>query len=310
MFSSFVVAPSSASDESASPFGFDAPSEFARLAKKSLLLSIECLDERCLAVGERGHLFSSSGKSEFSQLGSPSQSQINDVAIGDKGLAYAVGEDGTVLRILEGKVSRIYSDLDADSPLFSVVALSSGEFLAAGAYGYCIKGIDDNWNRCEIDPEERHIYEVIQLSNGGRVAVGEAGLIAQAESGDADFELIESPYSGSLFGAVSLAGAQRDYVLVYGLRGTILFSDDGAKSFQEIPNPETLSLLAAAQVSDDRALVVGLGGQLIDLSLSEKKIVRATIYPGRPALTGVVFKDGVTTLTSDKGLLTFQDWQW
>lgn len=295
------------------PFGFGNPSEEKPLAVSSLLLGISCAKMRCLAVGERGHVLSWGSDGAIpQQLSSPSQSQLNAVSfLSAQGqVAYAVGEDGIVLKIEESRVVKVHSDLEQDSPLFTVHALSNQQMLVAGAYGYCIRGTEKSWETCQIDPDGRHVYKIIRLRDGGVLAVGEAGLIARSETAESEFLPIESPYQGTLFGALQILHQAKSVVVAFGLRGTVLFSEDDGNSFELIKVDSNQSLLSAVQVAQDSIVLVGLGGVLLEFSLVDKQVVRSHSFPGRPALTGVVLQQGKLILSSDTGLLEFDSWQW
>lgn len=293
------------------PFGFSASSESFPLVGKSLLQDIQCNEKlaepSCAAVGERGHFLVGSSEA-WEQLVLPTQSQLNALS---EDWQYAVGEDGIILSYSGGgKTQVVFSDLENDVPLFSILHLSSGTYITVGAYGMCLQGRGTEWSRCTIDPEERHIYDMTQLQDGTIVAVGEVGLIARAEQEGAEFLPIQSPYGGSLFGVIGVTSGDNEHLLAFGLRGTVLMSTDGGKSFQQTENKLERTLLAAVQVADGRVVLVGLGGLLIEFSIAENKIVRQKTVAGRPVLTGIQKVGDTLLLTSDQGLIEFQEWQW
>lgn len=295
----------------ASPFGFSSSSESFPLVGKSLLQDIQCRDKAgepsCAAIGERGHFLIGSSDA-WEQLVLPTQSQLNALS---QDWQYAVGEDGVILSYsADGTTQVVFSDLNNDAPLFSILHLSSGNYIAAGAYGMCLKGSGAEWSRCAIDPEERHIYDLTQLQDGTILAVGEVGLIARAEQESMGFVPIQSPYGGSLFGIIAVTSDDDEHILAYGLRGTILLSADGGKSFQQTENNLERTLLAATQVADGNVVLVGLGGLLIEFSIPDNKIVRQKTVTGRPVLTGIQKVGETLLLTSDKGVIEFQEWQW
>jgi hypothetical protein len=121
---------------------------------------------------------------------------------------------------------------------------------------------------------------------------------------------IQSPYRGSLFGVIAITSGDDEHILAFGLRGTILRSADAGKSFQQSENKLERTLLAAVQVADGKVVLVGLGGLLIEFSIVENKIVRQKTLTGRPVLTGIQKVDDTLLLTSDQGLIEFQEWQW
>jgi len=300
-------------DTSASPapFGFSTPSQENRLVQQSLLQDLECpqnLENRlCFVVGERGHFLVGSAM-HWQQVILPTQSQLNALSLDGR---YAVGEDGIIVAYgANGIAEVVYSDLSSDAALFSILPTASGDYLAVGAYGLCLRGKERAWRPCQIDPEERHIYDIVELRDGALLAVGEVGLIARTDGESSEFISISSPYGGSLFGVLSLESGADQYVMAYGLRGTILLSSDGGKSFHQAETSIERTFLAATQVADGRVVLVGLGGLLVEFSVEDNKILREKTLTGRPALTGIQKVDDLLLLTSDQGVLEFREWKW
>ena len=75
-----------------------------------------------------------------------------------------------------------------------------------------------------------------------------------------DFSPIESPYTGSYFGALTLAGGK---FLIYGMNGHVFESADGGTSWKQVQTNTEQFLLDAAVLADGRVLIVGAGGALL-----------------------------------------------
>jgi photosystem II stability/assembly factor-like uncharacterized protein len=77
------------------------------------------------------------------------------------------------------------------------------------------------------NPKALHLYAVRGV--GGEIYIaGEQGLVLKLDRASGEFRPLELPYKGTLFGVTGNARA----VLVYGLRGSLLRSIDGGRTWQ------------------------------------------------------------------------------
>jgi photosystem II stability/assembly factor-like uncharacterized protein len=68
---------------------------------------------------------------------------------------------------------------------------------------------------------------------------------------------VPSPYKGSLFGAVVAADGA---IVAYGLRGRILRSADGGKTWKQLENPSVATLMGGTRLADGTIVLAGAAG--------------------------------------------------
>src|SRR5262249_4228970 len=130
-----------------------------------------------------------------------------------------------------------------------------------GAFGLAMQTTDggEHWQSMQdsIDnPKNLHIYAVRGVGSDVYMA-GEQGLLLKLEGGR--FHAVEVPYKGTLFG---LSGNARA-VVVHGLRGTVLRSTDGAKSWQPVNTGLQVGLTASTLDADGRFVIVSQAGHVL-----------------------------------------------
>lgn len=150
-----------------------------------------------------------------------------------------------------------------DKPILSLLAMDANRAFAFGAFGYAFATEDGGRNWLPIferveDSRDRHVYGVATL-NGALYAAGEQGLFLRSRE-DGQFEAVPTPYDGTLFGVTAVPGGP---LLVYGLRGTLLRSDDAGKHWLDVKSGIELSLTSALVLADGRVVLGSQSGQLI-----------------------------------------------
>lgn len=237
----------------------------APLAARSLLLDVAASGDRLLAVGERGHILVSTDQGDsWRQVPVPTQALLTAVALGDDDRAWAVGHDSVILRSEDGGESweLVYSDPDANEPLFDVFFLDGDRGFAVGAYGVFMETHDGgrSWERRAAFDGDNHLQHMARLPSGALVLVGERGLILRSDDAGETFRQLPSPYHGSLFSSLPLDDKT---ILIFGLRGHSFRSTDGGATWQEIATGTTGMLTDACRFPDGRILVSALGGVVL-----------------------------------------------
>jgi len=245
--------------------GEDEPAIMAPLASRSLLLDVAAGGDRLVVVGERGHILLSTDQGvSWRQVPVPTQALLTAVTVGSGGRAWAVGHDSVILRSVDGGESweLVYSDREANQPLFDVFFLDDQRGFAVGAYGLFLKSEDGGatWEPRTIFDGDNHLHHVARFPSGALLIVGERGLLLRSDDQGENWRELPSPYHGSLFGSLPVDDR---VVLVFGLRGHSFRSTDGGKTWQEITTHTTAMLTDACSFADGRILVSGLGGVLL-----------------------------------------------
>jgi len=270
---------------------------------KSVLLAITRAGSRLVAVGERGTVLLSddSGRSWRQARVVPVSVALTAVQFNSPSEGWAVGHMGVALHTRDGGVTwtrsldgieaaavvlahareakpgpgakdepapavksamRLVSD-GPDKPFLNLTTLPSGETLIVGAYGLALVTRDGGltWasavDRFE-NPKDLHLYGLARQGDT-TYAAGEQGLFLRSRP-DGGFAKLATPYPGTFFGILALGSRT---VLAFGLRGTILRSDDAGAHWRTIPSGTAASLSYGQALSDGRVVLASLSGQLV-----------------------------------------------
>ena len=240
----------------------------------TLLLDVASAGSRLVAVGQRGHIIYSDDQGKtWVQAKVPSRVLLTAVFFADDSHGWAVGHDAQILATTDAGATWTlqFEDPVRESPLIDVWFESLEHGIAVGAYGTLLETRDGgkSWEDVGslLDNEEgAHLNSIIQVKDGGLLIAGEMGLIFRSKDDGQTWETVESPYEGSLFGALPLN--QSRSLLVFGLRGSVFRSTDFGDSWQQIRMPEDGSepfkfgMAGAAHLPDGSVVLVGNGGSV------------------------------------------------
>jgi|TARA_R110002049_G_scaffold74278_3_gene191677 photosystem II stability/assembly factor-like uncharacterized protein len=157
----------------------------------------------------------------------------------------------------------------------------------------------ENYGTRIQNPDRFHLNAINIVKGGALFIVGEAGIIFRSKDGGESWESVDSPYGGSFFGVVgtherdaviafglrghlyrsqdagntwkaidsgsegtlmSAAISQEGDISVVGNSGTVLFSKDGGRSFNEVIRGDRLSNTSAVFVEPNKIALVGENG--------------------------------------------------
>jgi photosystem II stability/assembly factor-like uncharacterized protein len=246
------------------------PAMASPLAERGLVNALALAGTRVVAVGQRGHvLYSDNDGAAWKQARVPLSADLAAVYFASPGEGWAVGHDGVILHSTDGGASwerRFDGRNDpqvADKPLLDVWFDAQGRGLAVGAFGLVLRSEDRgrSWRHAEDlmdNPKGLHLNAIRALGQDLYI-VGEQGLVLKRPAGAARFTAVATPYQGSFFG---LAGDDQRLV-VFGLRGTALYSADGGGSWSSIATGTRTGLVAGAVQADGALLLLSQGGQLL-----------------------------------------------
>jgi photosystem II stability/assembly factor-like uncharacterized protein len=280
----------------------ETPAVKSPLASRSLLNGLGRADRRIVAVGQRGHiLFSDDAGKTWQQASVPVSSDLVAVSFPTPTTGWAVGHDGVVLkstdagatwtRQLDGYTAGAamvdyYARgvaKDTDPKLAAAAADEAKRFAAqgsenpfldvwfedektgfvVGAFGLILRTTDggstwEPWLHAIDNPKALHLYAVRAI--GADVYItGEQGLVLKLDRAAGRFRAVEVPYKGTLFG---VSGNSRA-VVVHGLRGTVLRSTDGGRSWQTVPTNLQVGLTASTVDADNRIFIVSQSGHVL-----------------------------------------------
>jgi photosystem II stability/assembly factor-like uncharacterized protein len=280
----------------------DTPAARTPLASQALLNGLAHAGKRLVAVGQRGHVvFSDDVGQTWQQASVPVSSDLVAVSFPTPTTGWAVGHDGVVLRStdagatwtrqLDGKAAgaamvdyyargavkdadpkraeaaaeeaKRFAAQGAENPFLDVWFENDKSGFVVGAFGLILRTADggstwEPWLHAVDNPKAQHLYAVRAV--GADVYItGEQGLVLKLDRAAGRFRAVEVPYQGTLFGVTGNSRA----VVVHGLRGTVLRSGDGGRSWQTVPTNLQVGLTASTVDADNRILIVSQSGHVL-----------------------------------------------
>jgi len=235
------------------------------LATDSMLLDITRAGNTLVAVGERGHVVTSTDGENWTQAEHvPTRSTLTTVfSIGDR--VWAGGHDAVIITSGDRgrNWSRLYYDPERSQAVMDIYFSDEKNGIAMGSYGLYLFTSDGgkNWEEKMVDPEsDYHLNSLLDLGDGKWLIAGEAGLSYRSYDYGETWELIDLPYLGSMWGALE---AGNGCVLFYGLRGHVLESCDSGLSWEEVSTGSESSVSGAAKFEELVVLGANSGTLLI-----------------------------------------------
>ena len=236
-------------------------------AVHSLLIDAVHAGDRLVVVGDRGHILLSDDQgATWRQAQVPSRQLLTAVYFVDAQHGWAVGHDAQILASRDGGAT---------------------------------------WSKQFEDlAREAPLLDVYFLDTQRGFAVGAYGALLHTEDGGQQWTRLQSPYDGSLFGV--LGTATPGTVLVYGLRGNLLRSDDFGDRWHtvELPTargPLAFGLAGGALLGDGSVVVVGNGGSVLR-SRDDGRHFSVHNRPDRQALSAVAGRAGGLLLVGQGGV--------
>lgn len=279
-------------------------------------------------------LLSDDGGQRWEQASVPASSDLVAVSFPDERNGWAVGHDGIVLasrdageswtRQLDGRsvgalVAAYYERQDAatlgidvqraealrdearrlaaqgaENPFLDVWFENERKGFVVGAFGLILHTADGGaswqpWLHAVDNPKGLHLYAVRGIGADVFI-VGEQGLALKLDRSANRFRAMELPYKGTLFG---ITGSDRALV-VHGLRGTVLRSTDGGRSWQPVATGLQVGLTASTRDAQGRLLLVSQAGHL--LASADDGATFTTLRSERALPAAAVLSTGAKTL--------------
>lgn len=267
--------------------------DMAQRALRGLLVDVTTAGDRLVAVGARGHILFSDDQGQTWRLAdSPSQALLTAVFFVDAQHGWAVGHDAQILATNDGgshwTLQRQAPEREA--PLLDVWFANTERGLAVGAYGEMLATDDGGHHWEEVgarldNPDQLHLNAIGTSADGTLFIVGEQGGLFRSSDQGLNWERLDSPYQGSLFGL--LATQAPGSLLVYGLRGNLLRSSDNGDSWHAVPLEVDSGLAGGATMADGALVIVGNGGTVL-YSHDDGATFTSRVRADRQALAAVV----------------------
>ncbi len=221
--------------------------------------------QRAVIVGARGRILVSHPK--YKNLWSPRESHTRNLLtclsfVDDKN-GWAAGHGGVVIHTKDGGDTWETQRQSAveNEPILDIQFVSTDIGYACGAYDTLIKTTDGGRTWKSQPSGIDNIYSSLYFSDADSgYVVGEFGtLLKTTDGGDSWEQLDIGGYEGSLFGIHVLSS---DRILLFGLKGNLMLSEDGCQSFRKISIEAQEPLFRAASKGDE-VVIVGRSGAIL-----------------------------------------------
>lgn len=289
------------------------PAFASHMAHEALLLDIEDVDGRLVAVGEYGHVvMSSDGGETWTQAEYvPTRKTLTGVSFADSQNGWAVGHDAVIIHTADGGITwtRQYIDVvgedeidpmtgDAppDNTLLTVHFFDADHGLAMGAFSQVLETFDsgETWEDRDLNvpvddsdpyyfPEEYHLNDLFTGPGDTLFVAAEFGTVYRSDDGGENFVEIVTPYEGSFWGGLDTG----DSVLVFGMRGNLWRTEDLGENWDQVDSDTVQSLGGGTMLDDGTIVIAGLGGAVI-YSADGGRSFEAVIRPERRGHSTVV----------------------
>ena len=321
----------------------DVPAQSSPLAARGLFNGLAKAGSRVVAVGQRGHiLWSDDHGQNWQQAKVPVSSDLVSVHFPDQRHGWAVGHDAVVLHTQDGgenwsvqldgrklgvHLSDAYAagtpgltedetqhwraeaarfvEQGAENPFLDVWFDSPTHGLAVGAFGLALRTTDGGlrWKpvmHLMANPKALHLYAVRRVA-GSLYVVGEQGLALRYDASSDQFKTLSLPYGGTLFG---VAGNER-VLIVHGLRGNALSSQDQGKSWAPMESGLKVGLTGSASLDGGQLVVVSQAGHIL---VGDGVQAFKPLQQDRPspAAAVIVSAPGQLVLAGPRGLRTVE----
>ncbi|MES2258342.1 MAG: YCF48-related protein [Pseudomonadota bacterium] len=299
------------------------PAQLTKFAANSSLMALAHAGMRLVAVGARGLIIiSDDAGASWRQTRVPVSSDLVAVRFVTPTQGFATGHDGVVLstqdagntwiKRLDGRAasalltahfSKLAAAGDADAarlltevqrnyaegpelPVLDVWFDTPERGWIVGAFG-TILATDDggqHWTSWieKVDNKKMLHYNAVRRIGDDLFIASEQGIVFKFDRKRERFVALHTGYQGSFFGVTGT----RDYVLAYGLRGSLYRSRDGGASWQVLASGVSGGLNDGVATADGRVLLVSQDGRLI-VSRDQADSFKALTVPRPDVLTGV-----------------------
>lgn len=262
------------------------PAMLSAKVTQSLLLDVAVHGSTAVAVGERGHVIvSRDDGNTWVQSPTPVGIMLTAVALPTDNDIWVTGHEALIMHSADGGktwdvqyghpyIEPAPDDMEAldnmdqraGQPLLDVWFKDAQKGFAIGAYGFFLQTSDggktwEDWSDKMPNEDQWHLNSIVTKDGTRFYIVGEKGVIFRSEDGGENWSALESPYEGSLFGAI--AGPGLNEVTVFGLQGNLFRSSDKGTSWQQIKSPTDNTLMSGVFLSGRNVVLVGNSGTIL-----------------------------------------------
>ena len=244
--------------------------------------------ESAVIVGARGRILLTHPNHPglWSPRDSGTKELLTCLSFVDAKNGWAAGHGGIIVHTEDGgNTWRIQRESSPENhPLFDIQFLSPRVGYACGAYDTFLKTTDGGKTWALSAPGSDYIYSALAfIHEETGYLVGEFGTVLRTRDGGNSWEPLDlGGYEGSLFGITLLSPEK---ILVYGIAGKVMRSEDGGLHWVDVSPAQDKSLFRGAFQGETVVLVGGTGTLLI--STDGGKTFRVTVDKDFISFAGV-----------------------
>lgn len=270
------------------------PSFPTPLAHKAPLLAAAVAGDRLVAAGDFGTvLLSDDAGKTWRQAKTPTRATLSALFFLDAKRGWAAGHGGVLIATRDGGESWTQlANLGANTVPFALRFSADERGWVVGAFGYAASSPDGgkSWQTLRVSTGEfadQHLYAMFSGPGQRLWITAEGGSLYFSDDAGASFRALALPYKGSIWGGLAL---DDHTILVWGMRGKLLKSIDGGKTWNEVASG-TDQALTAGVLRGREVVLAGLGGA-ITRSSDGGNTFQATTRPARQAHSALLEAKG------------------
>jgi photosystem II stability/assembly factor-like uncharacterized protein len=272
------------------------------LVADSMLLDITRVGDTLVAVGERGHVVTSTdGKTWVQAEVVPTRSTLTTV-FSDGQRLWAGGHDAVILTSGDAgnTWTRQFFDTHRQQAVMDIYFSDEENGVAIGSYGLYLRTSNGghSWEDYIVDEEiDYHLNSLLAFDDERWLIAGEAGYSYRSYDGGNTWEPVEVPYLGSMWGSLR---SSSECVIFYGLRGHVMESCDFGTTWTEIPTGSEASISGAVE---ENGLVLLAANSGMILTRDDDKAFRVHHHPsGVDFSAALALGEGNFLLTGEDGI--------
>jgi photosystem II stability/assembly factor-like uncharacterized protein len=237
------------------------------------LLSVAVVGSRCLAVGQTGLVFTAEDCKRWQASAPVTKARLLAVGVNARGVAYAVGAFGTILRSSDwGRTwsTRVvdwagHTPDGAEPHLYDVHVAADGSALVVGEFELVLKSDAAGAQWKALHKGERSLFGLAVVDEKRAYAVGQSGAVLASTDGGSSWRTLATRTQAILTGVQAAAGG---LLAVSGINTLLTSKDDGA-SWQPVSSRSRgggwIQALAVASGAggEPRLIAVGAGGSIL-----------------------------------------------
>ncbi len=278
-----------------------------------LILDSYIYDDRLWLVGEHGLILNSVDAVNWNQTQLKNHRLLTSITSNDNGKLLTAGHDANIFLSEDAgdTWTLVYNNTQIEQAIFDIDFIDNNRLIAIGSYGLYLTSSNsgESWekttinitnmiaqNENELGFNELH-FNSISINNNTCAISAEAGVIFISKNQCQDWQVLQSPYTGSFFGAEFIDDTS---IIFYGLRGNVYSFDLNTQQWKKIQTG-TNETIHSSYKENESIYLLGYGSIILELNKDTFKIKEKKSLSKRNYTSLIQFKNQYY-LTSDKGL--------